>query len=289
MEILADPQQMQQRALAARRQGERIAFVPTMGYLHEGHLSLLREGRRRGDLLVLSIFVNPTQFGLNEDLASYPRNLERDTQLAREDGVDLLYLPDSASMYPAGYATWVEVDESLTDTLCGRIRPGHFRGVTTVVSKLFQIVQPEVALFGSKDFQQLAIIRRMTADLNMPVEIVGMPIVREEDGLAMSSRNVYLDAGMRRQALSLYAALQLARQLVAEGERDGRRLIAAVRERIEREPAAEIDYIQVCHAGTLADLEQIGRDAVMLLAVRFGKTRLIDNHPLMEENRDDHP
>jgi len=284
METLRSPEQMQQRALAARREGARIAFVPTMGYLHEGHLSLLREGRRRGDLLVLSIFVNPTQFGPNEDLASYPRDLERDLGLAREAGVDIVYLPDPESMYPTGFATWVEVEASLTDTLCGRSRPGHFRGVTTVVSKLFQIVQPDVALFGSKDFQQLAIIRRMTRDLNFPLEIVGMPIVREADGLAMSSRNVYLAPEQRQQALALHDGLRLARRMVAAGETRCDVLIDAVRARIAREPAAEIDYIQVCHAQTLADMTRADHHAVMLLAVRFGTTRLIDNHHLMEEN-----
>jgi len=284
VEIISDPQQMQQQALAARRQGQRIAFVPTMGYLHEGHLSLLHEGRKRGDLLVLSIFVNPTQFGPNEDLDSYPRDVEHDTQLAKEAGGDLIYLPDNASMYPNGYSTWVEVDEGLTNTLCGKSRPGHFRGVTTVVSKLFQIVQPDVALFGSKDFQQLAIIRRMTLDLNMPVEIVGMPIVREADGLAMSSRNVYLDADQRKRALALIEALRLACHLVAHGEQSVATLIDAVRDRILQEQGAEIDYIQVCHQQTLADMEKVDRHAVMLLAVRFGKTRLIDNHHLVEEN-----
>jgi len=284
MQTISDPRQMQQFALNARRQGQRIAFVPTMGYLHEGHLSLLHEGRKRGDLLVLSIFVNPTQFGPNEDLDSYPRDIERDSALARSAGVDVIYLPDNASMYPAGYGTWVEVDKSLIDTLCGRSRPGHFRGVTTVVAKLFQIVQPDVALFGSKDFQQLAVLRRMSEDLNFPLEIVGMPIVREADGLAMSSRNVYLDAQQRQQALSLSQALRLARQQVADGERSAAVLIAAVRERIEQEEAAEIDYIQVCHEQSLADMQEVDRHAVMLLAVRFGTTRLIDNHHLMEEN-----
>jgi len=284
VETISDPRQMQQRMLAARREGQRIAFVPTMGYLHEGHLSLLREGRKRGDLLVLSIFVNPTQFGPSEDLDSYPRDLERDTQLATEAMVDVVYLPDNASMYPPGYGTWVEVDQSLTNTLCGRSRPGHFRGVTTVVAKLFQIVQPDVALFGSKDFQQLAVLRRMSEDLNFPIEIVGMPIVREADGLAMSSRNVYLDAEQRQRALSLHKGLQLARKLVAEGESGCRVLIEKVRELITQAAGAEIDYIQVCHEQTLADMVEVDRHAVMLLAVRFGKTRLIDNHHLMEEN-----
>lgn len=283
METISDPLQMQRWSLEARRRGKRIAFVPTMGFLHEGHLSLLHEGRKRGDVLVLSIFVNPTQFGPGEDLDSYPRDVARDTRLAREAGVDVVYLPDNRSMYPEGYGTWVTVDERLTDTLCGRSRPGHFRGVTTVVAKLFQIVQPDVALFGSKDFQQLAIIRCMSADLNFPLEIVGMPIVREADGLAMSSRNVYLSPELRRQALSLIDGLRLASRLVAAGERSSQKLIAAVSERIGEEPEANIDYIQVCHEQTLEDLQEVDRQAVMLVAARFGKTRLIDNHHLMEE------
>jgi pantoate--beta-alanine ligase len=273
---------MQERCATARQAGRRIAFVPTMGYLHEGHLSLLREGRRRGDLLVLSIFVNPAQFGQGEDLDAYPRDLTRDSELARSAGVDLLFAPEARDVYPAGYATYVEV-EGLTDTLCGRSRPGHFRGVTTVVCKLFNIVQPHMALFGRKDFQQLAVIRRMTRDLNLPVEIVGMPIVREPDGLAMSSRNVYLSADERRQALALIGAVRLAVKRVGEGERRAAVLIDAVRLRIEREPDASMDYVQICHADTLEDVETVDSDSVMLLAVRIGGTRLIDNHYLFQE------
>jgi pantoate--beta-alanine ligase len=282
METITDVQTMQARCASARQAGRRIAFVPTMGYLHEGHLSLLREGRRRGDLLVLSIFVNPAQFGQGEDLDAYPRDLTRDSELARSAGVDLLFAPEARDVYPAGYATYVEV-EGLTDTLCGRSRPGHFRGVTTVVCKLFNIVQPHMALFGRKDFQQLAVIRRMTRDLNLPVEIVGMPIVREPDGLAMSSRNVYLSADERRQALALIGAVRLAVKRVGEGERRAAVLIDAVRLRIEREPDASMDYVQICHADTLEDVETVDSDSVMLLAVRIGGTRLIDNHYLFQE------
>ncbi len=282
VEIITSVQEMQQRCLAARRAGRRIAFVPTMGYLHAGHQSLLKEGRRRGDLLVLSVFVNPTQFGQNEDLDSYPRNLEGDAELAREAGVDLLFAPTAAAMYPSGYASYVNV-EGLTETLCGASRPGHFRGVTTVVAKLFNIVQPDVALFGRKDFQQLAVIRRMVRDLDLPVEIVGMPIVREADGLALSSRNVYLAPAERTQALALVDSLRLCRRLVRQGETAAGRLIEAARGRIEREPDARIDYVRICRAETLEDVETIGPDAVMLLAVRIGKTRLIDNHCLNEE------
>ena len=284
METITDIFIMQQRSRQACAEGKRIAFVPTMGYLHAGHASLLREGRRRGDLLVLSIFVNPTQFGAGEDLEKYPRDFDRDSEIARAAGVDIVFTPDAAQIYPAGFATYVDV-ERLTDTLCGCSRPGHFRGVTTVVSKLFNIVQPDIAFFGRKDFQQLAVIRRMTTDLNMPVEIVGMPIVREADGLAMSSRNVYLAADERRQALALSDALSEARALVESGEREAVRVIETVRRRLEREPVARIDYVQICHAETLADLTTITPEAVLLLAVRIGSTRLIDNGYLLQQGR----
>ncbi|MEZ4484245.1 MAG: pantoate--beta-alanine ligase [Syntrophotaleaceae bacterium] len=283
MEIVNSVADMQQRCLAARAAGRRIALVPTMGYLHEGHLSLLRAGKQRGDLLVLSLFVNPTQFGAGEDLDSYPRDLQRDAELARSVGVDLLFAPIASDMYPSGYASYVNV-EGLTEVLCGESRPGHFRGVTTVVCKLFTIVQPQVALFGLKDFQQLAVIRRMTADLNLPVEIVGMPIVREADGLAMSSRNSYLSDDERRQALGLSDAIRLAKAAVAAGERSAATLLQLVRQRIDQEADATIDYVQIRHAETLQEATVIDRQAVLLLAVRVGQTRLIDNSYLFEED-----
>lgn len=276
MEIITSVEKMQQIALSARAEGQRIAFVPTMGFLHEGHLSLLHAGRKRGDLLVLSIFVNPTQFGQGEDFEDYPRDLQRDSQLAESVGVDLIFAPDAREMYPRGYATYVDV-EGITGVLCGASRPGHFRGVTTVVSKLFNIVQPHVALFGNKDFQQLAVIRRMTLDLNMPVEIVGMPIFREDDGLAMSSRNVYLTDEQRQQALVLSQALAEARRLAEVGDRDCADIIAALRETIEAQPDARIDYIKICHQLTLEEQAAVDQDSVLLLAVFIGKTRLIDN------------
>jgi pantoate--beta-alanine ligase len=282
MEIITDVTEMQERCAAARSEGRRIAFVPTMGFLHEGHLSLLREGRRRGDMLVLSIFVNPTQFGQGEDFDAYPRDLTRDADLARSAGVDLLFAPKAGQMYPKGFATYVNV-EGLTDRLCGRSRPGHFRGVTTVVCKLFTIIQPHVAFFGRKDFQQLAVIRRMTEDLNQSVEIVGMPIIREEDGLAMSSRNTYLSSAERQQGLALIEGIRLGCKLVREGQNDGEKIIKAVRDRIEREPDTLVDYIQICHGDTLEDMPIVTRDSVLLLAVKIGKTRLIDNHYLFEE------
>jgi pantoate--beta-alanine ligase len=283
MQIITSVTDMQQRCLAALAAGQRIALVPTMGFLHEGHLSLLREGKERGDLLVLSLFVNPTQFGQGEDLDSYPRDLEGDAKLARSVGVDLLFAPTASDMYPNGYTSYVNV-EGLTEVLCGESRPGHFRGVTTVVCKLFTIVQPQVALFGLKDFQQLVVIRRMSADLHLPVEIVGMPIVREADGLAMSSRNSYISPQQRRQALALSDALRLARTAVADGEKSAANLLQMVRRRIDQEADASIDYVQIRHAETLQDVTVIDRHAVLLLAVRIGQTRLIDNSYLVEED-----
>ena len=281
LRIISDPAEMQACAAELTRQGERIAFVPTMGYLHEGHLALLREGRRCGDVLVLSIFVNPIQFGEGEDFSLYPRDLQRDIELARSVGVDIVFIPDVENLYPPKFSTYVEVEE-LTETLCGRSRPGHFRGVTTVVCKLFNLVRPRIAIFGRKDFQQLVVIRRMVHDLNMDIEVRGMPIVREADGLAMSSRNVYL--GERRgQALALVAALRLARDLVKAGERSSSAIIGAVRERIEQESEAWIDYVQICDEESLADVEEVEPGSVLLLAVRIGRTRLIDNHYLFEE------
>jgi pantoate--beta-alanine ligase len=280
LEIINSPQQMQQRCLALRAAGKTIAFVPTMGYLHEGHLSLLREGRQRGDILILSIFVNPTQFGQGEDFASYPRELERDAALAESAGTDIIFAPEAGTMYPRGYATYVDV-EGLTDTLCGASRPGHFRGVTTVVCKLFTLVQPHIALFGQKDFQQLAVIRRMTEDLNLPVQILGMPIVREADGLAMSSRNVYLSADQRQQALELFRAISSAKQLVQGGETDAAAILTRIRQLIDAMPEARIDYLQICHQTSLRQQQRVDADSVLLLAVYIGTTRLIDNSILL--------
>ena len=276
MDTVTSVAEMQQRVMSARAAGQQIAFVPTMGFLHQGHLSLLQAGRQQGDLLVLSIFVNPTQFGQGEDFEDYPRDLRRDSELAATAGVEVIFAPTAAEMYPQGYATYVDV-EGITETLCGASRPGHFRGVTTVVSKLFNIVQPHVALFGDKDFQQLAVIRRMTIDLNLPVEIVGMPIFREADGLAMSSRNVYLSVAQRQQALILSQALATARQLVSSGQLDAATIIDKLQAMIAAQPEARIDYIKICHQLSLEDQALVDPDSVLLLAVYFGKTRLIDN------------
>ena len=282
MQTITDIKEMQARCLTARSAGQSIAFVPTMGFLHDGHLSLLHEGRKRGDLLVLSIFVNPTQFGQGEDLERYPRDFNRDETVARECDVDLIFYPDTASIYPDGYATYVTVEGPLTNTLEGACRPTHFRGVTTVVTKLFTIVMPHVALFGRKDFQQLAVIRRMAADLNLPVEIVGMPIIRESDGLAMSSRNVYLSVSERQQALSLVDSLNSAASVVRAGERAASVVLAKTVDRLESEPDLEVDYVKICHAETLEEVDEIDQESVMLLAVKVGKTRLIDNSLLVE-------
>lgn len=282
MKIINSIVHMQALAIAPEREGRRIAFVPTMGYLHEGHASLLREGRKRGDVLVLSIFVNPIQFGQNEDLDSYPRDMERDFQIADACGVDIVFIPTVAEMYPAGFQTGVTVRE-ISLPLCGASRPGHFDGVATVVTKLFNIVRPDVALFGRKDYQQLAVIRRMTADLNMPVEIVGMPIVREEDGLALSSRNAYLSPGQRQSALCLSRAIKRARELFAAGERSVAVLAAETRAVIGQEAAAAVDYVEFRDGATLNELEVADSNTLLALAVKIGQTRLIDNTVLGEE------
>lgn len=275
-------EEMQALAGQARMSGKTIALVPTLGYLHAGHASLMEEGRRRADFLVASIFVNPAQFGAGEDFATYPRDLERDKQLARAAGVDIIFAPNASDMYPRGYQTYVNVDE-LTLPLCGASRPGHFRGVTTVVAKLLNIVMPHLAFFGKKDYQQLAVIRRMAADLNMTVEIIGMPIVREADGLAMSSRNAYLSAAERRSALCLSRALQAVRNGYRSGETAVKVLRQQVLDIIDAEPLAEIDYAEFYHEATLAGVDRADDRTLVALAVRIGKTRLIDNCVLGEE------
>ena len=283
METITDITTIQTRCLAARAAGRRIAFVPTMGYLHEGHAALLRAGRVRGDLLVLSIFVNPTQFGPTEDLDRYPRDFNRDEALAREAGTDIIFYPTAATIYPPGYSTWVTVESGLTEVLEGASRPGHFRGVATVVAKLLLLVQPHVALFGQKDFQQLAVIRRMALDLNLPVEIVGLPTVREVDGLALSSRNVYLSPDQRQQALALVAALRLAAQAARNGELSVRKLLLLAEGRLHQEPELRIDYLTIRHQATLQEIVTVDADAVMLIAAKVGNTRLIDNGMLLPQ------
>src|SRR6185369_8173881 len=276
MKLIESVDEMQQLSLQTRGEGKSIALVPTMGYLHAGHASLMHEGRKRCDLLVTSIFVNPTQFGAGEDLDKYPRDMERDKAIAAAKGVDVIFAPGTGEMYPGGYQTWVDVDR-LSLPLCGASRPGHFRGVTTVVCKLFSIAQPTLALFGMKDYQQLAVIRRMTADLNLPVEIVGMPIVREADGLAMSSRNAYLSPGNRIKALCLSRAIRQVLDLYRSGVREVDTLRRPGLELVGSEPAAAIDYLDFRDAATLEAVETAGDTTLMALAVKFGQTRLIDN------------
>ncbi len=276
MEIIEQVAAMQAWADRMRRAGERIGFVPTMGYLHDGHLSLVHEARRRCGRCVVSIFVNPLQFGPEEDLDRYPRNLEGDTAQLRAAGVDILYLPTAAEMYPEGFQTEVTVT-GVTKGLCGRSRPGHFRGVTTVVAKLFNAVKPHVAVFGEKDFQQLVTIRRMVADLDFGIEIVGMPIVRESDGVAMSSRNAYLSVPERVAARCLARALTAARDAVRAGERNAAAVRGCARAIIDAEPLARVDYVELVDAATLQDVPRIDRPALLALAVYVGRTRLIDN------------
>lgn len=282
MKIINSIIHMQALAIAPERKGRRISFVPTMGYLHEGHASLLREGRKRGDLLVLSIFVNPIQFGKNEDLDRYPRDLERDLKLADACGVDVVFIPTAAEMYPFRFQTGVSVRE-ISLPLCGASRPGHFDGVSTVVTKLFNIVRPDVALFGAKDYQQLAVIRRMTCDLNLPIEIVGMPIVRESDGLAMSSRNAYLTPSERQSALCLSRAIKRARELFMGGEFSISILASEVRTILEQDPVVTMDYMDFLDAEILQKAESANSSTLLALAVKIGQTRLIDNTIFGEE------
>ncbi len=282
MNVIESVAEMQRIALKAKGEGKRIALVPTMGYLHAGHASLMHEGRRRSDLLVTSIFVNPAQFGANEDLDKYPRDMERDMKIAREAGVDLIFAPQPVDMYPPEFQTWVDV-ERLSLPLCGASRPGHFRGVTTVVCKLFSIVQPTLALFGIKDYQQLAVIRRMTADLNLPVEIADMPIVREIDGLAMSSRNAYLSPENRIKALCLSRAIQSVLESYRGGERDVLVLDRNAREQIAAVKGAEIDYLEFRNGATLELQQQADDQTLLAMAIKIGTTRLIDNCILGED------
>jgi pantoate--beta-alanine ligase len=278
-EIIREPAAMRARAEDLRRDGRRIAVVPTMGALHEGHLSLLRAARARADIVILTIFVNPTQFGPSEDLAKYPRDEAGDIAKARACGIDLAFCPDVAAMYPAGTQTFLEVRE-LQKPLCGASRPGHFAGVATVVTKLFHITQPHLAVFGEKDYQQLAIIRRMVRDLDFGIEILGVPIVREPDGLALSSRNAYLSAEQRAAARSLGKGLAAAEAAFATGERDAGKLVAAARAPIDAEPIMRVDYLELRDADDLAPIDTVTRRAVLAIAAFAGTTRLIDNRVL---------
>jgi pantoate--beta-alanine ligase len=274
--VVSDIAETKAAVAETRTAGKTIGLVPTMGALHEGHLSLVRASAFECGFTVVSVFVNPTQFGPGEDFERYPRDLERDAELAANAGADLVFAPLSSAMYPPGYATYVEV-ERLTEALCGASRPGHFRGVTTVVTKLFNICKPDVAYFGQKDAQQAVIIKRMTRDLDMDVEIRVMPIVRESDGLAMSSRNKYLSEDERKQATCLYMALKRAEELYASGLVDTGEIIDQIIAVVEAAPDATIDYVSIVDAEELKDVERITGPALVALAVFFGDTRLIDN------------
>lgn len=276
MKVIPSVNEMSRFSDAQRQKGETIAFVPTMGFLHKGHLTLMEEGKRRADHLVASIFVNPAQFGPNEDYGTYPRALEQDLELCRDIGVSAVFTPNTDAMYPDGFQTYVEL-EKLPNHLCGLSRPVFFRGVATVVTKLFNIVKPHISLFGEKDFQQLAVIRQMVKDLCFDMEIVGVPIVREEDGLAMSSRNKYLTPEERPHALLLHKSLLAAKEMIVGGETDPRVVAEKAKAILSGCPDINIDYVSICDPLTLDEVETIQAQVVMAIAVWLGKTRLIDN------------
>ena len=276
MTICTTVSEIRTASRAVRRDGQRLGLVPTMGALHDGHLSLIRVAKAQCDSVVATIFVNPTQFGPNEDFAKYPRTFERDRDLLKKEGVDILFSPSVEEMYPAGASTFVTV-EGMSERLCGKSRPGHFRGVTTIVSKLFNAIEPDVAFFGQKDAAQVAIIRRMVADLNIPVEIVACPIVREPDGLAMSSRNAYLDPQQRKTALVLHRSLLRVQELYKRGERNAGKLIEAGTRIFSEESGVRLDYLEIVNPDTLGPIEVVNKPALVAVAGFVGTTRLIDN------------
>ena len=282
MKIVSTIEEVRAQVKEWKKEGLSIGFVPTMGYLHEGHMSLI-DAAGENDRVVVSIFVNPMQFGPTEDLASYPRDLEHDAKLCEEHGVDLIFPPTPEEMYGDQFYSYVDMDV-LTKELCGLSRPVHFRGVCTVVTKLFNIVTPDRAYFGQKDAQQLAVIKRMVKDLNMPLTITGCPIIREEDGLAKSSRNTYLSPEERKAALVLSRSIFLGKEMVEKGERDCKRILAAMTEEIEKEPLAKIDYVKIVDLDTMQQVEKIDRGILAAIAVYIGKTRLIDNFMYELEN-----
>lgn len=280
MKIIESPEEMQKQARLLRQSGEYISFVPTMGFLHEGHLSLIRIAKEYADIVVVSIFVNPAQFGPNEDLASYPRDFERDEKLCREAGADFLFYPTPENMYLDNHSIWLS-EESLSTVLCGASRPGHFRGVCTVVAKLLNIVQPDFMVLGAKDAQQLRVLRRMVRDLNFAVKIIAAPTVRETDGLAMSSRNKYLTPSERNEAVCLYQSLEKAKALFAAGERDAEKIKGAVRAVIEA-TSGRVDYIELVDDESLQPVKVLKAPALLALAVKFSGARLIDNAVLRQ-------
>ncbi|MDD5436841.1 MAG: pantoate--beta-alanine ligase [Candidatus Omnitrophica bacterium] len=259
-----------------KKEGKSIGLVPTMGYLHEGHLSLVRAASKHTDVVVMSIFVNPIQFGPKEDFEKYPRDLKRDEELATSAGADIIFSPSVNNMYPAGYSTYVNV-ETLTSGLCGASRPGHFKGVTTVVAKLFEIVRPDISYFGQKDAQQAIVIKKMAEDLNMGIEIKIMPTIREKDGLAMSSRNIYLSEDERKDALVLHGSLMKAEEMIKSGERESRKIIRAIEGMIKSVPSARLDYASIVDTVNLKEAKVLSGEMLIALAVFIGKTRLIDN------------
>jgi pantoate--beta-alanine ligase len=276
MKIIRSARGMQQLSRSLRGGGQRIGFVPTMGALHAGHLSLMRKARKDNDKVIVSIFVNPTQFGPSEDFKKYPRDLKGDAGLCRKQGVDIIFYPRVKDIYPEGYKTYVNV-EDLSHVLCGKYRPGHFRGVATIVTKLFNIVQPNIAYFGQKDAQQAIIIQKMAKDLNMPLKIKIIPTVREKDGLAMSSRNVYLGLKERKDALALYRALGLGRKLIKQGNRNYLDIIRKMRQTIAKKKNISVQYISIVNLENLVPLKKIKGKMLIVLAAHIGKTRLIDN------------
>lgn len=277
MKIIKSISELQKTLDPVRQAGKKVGFVPTMGFLHEGHLGLVRAARDENDVVVLSIFVNPTQFGPAEDYQTYPRDLARDTELAEKAGADIIFAPEVEEVYPDGFSTYIEVTGPETQGLCAASRPGHFRGVTTVVAKLLNIVRPERAYFGQKDAQQLAVTKRMVGDLNIPVEIVGCPTVREPDGLAMSSRNMYLKPEERKAAVVLREALIAAETKIKQGERSGVRIIDAVEKVIKREPLAKLEYAEIRETAGFTETGAVEGEVLIAVAARFGQTRLIDN------------
>jgi len=281
MVVIEDIASMKRYVLAVKSNGMTIGLVPTMGYFHEGHLMLMRMAKKISDHLIISLFVNPAQFGQGEDLDKYPKDMERDKTLARAVGVECIFAPSVEEMYPEGYSTYVNV-ENITNVLCGVSRPHHFRGVATIVAKLFNIIEPDIAVFGEKDFQQLAVIKQLVKDLNMNVRVVGHPTIREPDGLAMSSRNAYLRVDERKKSLILNKSLHLARNLFAEGVRDASKIRDSVKKMISSEEGCDIDYVEVVDPERLSPIRTIEDKALIALAVRIGSTRLIDNTVLGE-------
>lgn len=276
MKVVSDIDKMKTYARIMKKENKLVGLIPTMGYLHEGHLSLIRAARKQSDTVIVSIFVNPIQFGPDEDFEKYPRDIKKDEELARSCGVDVLFCPQKEAMYPENFSTFVNV-EKLTEVLCGKSRPGHFRGVTTVVMKLFEIIKPDIAYFGQKDAQQVYVIKKMIEDLNMDITMKIMPIIREADGLAMSSRNVYLTKSERKTASFLYGSLKLAEDLVASGEKSSRKITKKMRDLISEEPSIKIDYVSIVQTKSLKEIASVEGEILIAVAAFIGRTRLIDN------------